>query len=254
MCGPTRPIPTPLRISGSTSQNWIGSRLRLRSIIFSISPSRPTYQSIFARLTAAGLLEESGHNSAWRHVLLEKPFGTDSATAAELDAFLQQHAREEQIFRIDHYLGKETVQNILIMRFANILLEPVWNHTYIDHVQITVAEALGIEHRAGFYEQSGLLRDMFQNHLLEMLALVAMEPPAEYSADAIHREKLALIRAIRPFPCDTLGDVMVRGQYAAADNMAGYREEPGVDPSSTIETFAATKLWIDTPRWQGVPF
>jgi glucose-6-phosphate 1-dehydrogenase len=217
-----------------------------------IPPS--TYQSIFARLTAAGLLEESDHNSAWRHVLLEKPFGTDSATAAELDAFLQQHAREEQIFRIDHYLGKETVQNILIMRFANILLEPVWNHTYIDHVQITVAEALGIEHRAGFYEQSGLLRDMFQNHLLEMLALVAMEPPAEYSADAIHREKLALIRAIRPFPCDTLGDVMVRGQYAAADNMAGYREEPGVDPNSTIETFAATKLWIDTPRWQGVPF
>jgi len=213
-----------------------------------------SYQPIIARLAAAGLLEEPGHEAGWRHLLLEKPFGSDSASAAALDAFLQQHVHEEQVFRIDHYLGKDTVQNILILRFANILFEPVWNQACIDHVQITVAETLGVEHRAGYYEQSGLLRDMFQNHLLEMLALVAMEPPAEFSADAIHREKLALIRAIRAFPCDALETAVVRGQYAAGRGMAGYRNEPGVNPNSMTETFAAAKLWIDTPRWRGVPF
>ena len=223
-----------------------------RLYYLAIPPS--SYQPVIARLAEAGLLEEPGHDSAWRHLLLEKPFGSDSASAAALDAFLQRHVHEEQIFRIDHYLGKDTVQNILILRFANILFEPVWNRACIDHVQITVAETLGVEHRAGYYEQSGLLRDMFQNHLLEMLALVAMEPPAEFSADAIHREKLALIRAIRAFPCDALESAVVRGQYAAADGMAGYRDEPGVNPNSMTETFAAAKLWIDTPRWQGVPF
>jgi glucose-6-phosphate 1-dehydrogenase len=213
-----------------------------------------SYQPIIARLAEAGLLREPAHETGGRHLLLEKPFGSDSASAAALDAFLQRHVNEDQLFRIDHYLGKDTVQNILILRFANILFEPVWNAAHIDHVQITVAETLGVEHRAGYYEQSGHLRDMFQNHLLEMLALVAMEPPAEFSADAIHREKLALIRAIRAFPREALESSIVRGQYAAGGGLPAYREEPGVNPESTVETFAAAKFRIDTPRWHGVPF
>jgi len=211
-------------------------------------------QPVIVRLAEAGLLAEPANSGAWRHLLLEKPFGTDAASAAALDAFLQRHVREDQLFRIDHYLGKETVQNILILRFANILFEPVWDARHVDHVQITVAETLGVEHRAGYYEQAGLLRDMFQNHLLEMLALVAMEAPAEFSADAIHKEKLALIRAIRALPVEALHTCLVRGQYAAGNGLPGYREEPGVNPASTVETFAAAKLWIDTPRWRGVPF
>ena len=222
--------------------------------LFYLAIPPASYQPIIARLAEAGLLEEPDHELAWRHLLLEKPFGSDSDSAAALDAFLQRHVHEEQIFRIDHYLGKDTVQNLLVLRFANILFEPVWRAASIDHVQISVAETLGVEHRAGYYEQSGLLRDMFQNHLLEMLALVAMEPPAEFSADAIHREKLALISAIRAFPCSDLESCVVRGQYTAGGGMAGYRDEPGVAPNSTTETFAAAKIWIDTPRWQGVPF
>ncbi len=223
-----------------------------RLFYLAIPPS--SYQPIIARLAESGLLEEPDHESAWRHLVLEKPFGSDSASAIALDVFLQRHARESQIFRIDHYLGKDTVQNILILRFANTLFEPVWNSSYIDHVQITVAETLGVEHRAGYYEQSGLLRDMFQNHLLEMLALVAMEAPLEFSADAIHGEKLSLIRAIRAFPCNDLESALIRGQYTAGEGMAAYREESGVAPQSSIETFAAAKMWIDTPRWRGVPF
>lgn len=212
------------------------------------------YQPTIASLSGAGLLSEPGRESGWRHILLEKPFGSDSASAAALDAFLQRHVNEDQLFRIDHYLGKDTVQNILVLRFANILFDPVWNAAHIDHVQITVAETLGVEHRANYYEQAGLLRDMFQNHLLEMLALVAMEPPAAFSADAIHREKLALIRAIRAFPREALGSLIVRGQYAAGGGFPAYREEPGVAPESATETFVAAKFWIDTPRWHGVPF
>jgi len=213
-----------------------------------------SYQPIITRLADTGLLKEPDANFAWRHLLLEKPFGSDTASAEDLDAFLQKHVREDQVFRIDHYLGKDTVQNILILRFANILFEPVWNARYIDHVQITVAEKLGVEHRAGYYEQAGLLRDMFQNHLLEMLALIGMEPPTAFSADAIHSEKLALIRAIRAFPVKELHTCAVRGQYVAGSDHPGYREEQGVNPLSTVETFAAMKLWIDTPRWYNVPF
>jgi len=213
-----------------------------------------SYQPIIARLAEAGLLSEEETGGAWRHLLIEKPFGSDSLSAAALDLFIQRYVREDQLFRIDHYLGKDTVQNILILRFANILFEPVWNARHVDHVQITVAETLGVEHRASYYEQAGLLRDMFQNHLLEMLALVAMEPPAAFSADAIHHEKLALIRAIRAIPVEALHTCLVRGQYAAGSGLPAYREEPGVQPGSTVETFVAAKLWIDTPRWRGVPF
>ena len=211
-------------------------------------------QPITARIAEAGLLTEVAATGAWRHLILEKPFGTDTASAAALDAFLQRYLREDQLFRIDHYLGKDTVQNLLILRFANILFEPVWNSSYVDHVQITVAETLGVEHRASYYEQTGLLRDMFQNHLLEMLALVTMEPPDEFNADAIHQEKLALIRAIRQFPADALNTCLVRGQYAEGNGVAAYQGEPDVAPDSTVETYVAAKLWIDTPRWRGVPF
>lgn len=223
-----------------------------RLYYLAIPPS--TYQPIITRLAEAGLLHEPAGESGKRHLLLEKPFGSDSASAAALNAFLRLHVKEEQIFRIDHYLGKDTVQNILILRFANILFEPVWNAAHIDHVQITVAETLGVEHRAGYYEQSGQLRDMFQNHLLQMLALVAMEPPTEFSADAVRREKISLIRSIRAFPLDSLGSSVVRGQYTAGNGYPAYREEPGVNAESTVETFAAAKFWVDTPRWRGVPF
>ncbi len=211
-------------------------------------------QPLVTRLAEAGLLTETPGGAAWRHLALEKPFGSDSASAAALDAFLHSHLREDQIFRVDHYLAKDTVQNILMLRFANILFEPVWNAHYIDHVQITVAESVGLEGRAGYFEQAGLLRDMFQNHLLEMLALVAMEPPATFSADAIHAEKKKLIQAIRPFPCDAPETCIVRGQYAAGKGLPGYLDEPGIRPDSQTETFVAAKLFIDNWRWRGVPF
>lgn len=222
--------------------------------LFYFAVPQTTYEPILAALSGAGLLDESGRGGAWCHLLLEKPFGSDTASAAALDSFLQRHVTEEQLFRIDHYLGKDTVQNILMLRFANILFDPVWNASHIDHVQISVTETLGIEHRAAYYEQAGLVRDMFQNHLLEMLALVAMEPPAAYSAAAIHAPKLAVIRAIRRFPEANLASCVVRGQYVAGNGFPAYVAEPGVAPGSTIETFAAMRLWVDTPRWRGVPF
>ncbi|MEI7901074.1 MAG: glucose-6-phosphate dehydrogenase [bacterium] len=211
-------------------------------------------QPLVTRLADAGLFAEAPGNGAWRHLALEKPFGTDTASAAALDAFLHGKLREEQVFRVDHYLAKDTVQNILMLRFANILFEPVWNAHHIDHVQITVAEIVGIENRAGYFEQTGLLRDMFQNHLLEMLALVAMEPPATFSADAIHAEKKKLIQAIRPFSADACDLCVVRGQYAAGNGLPGYLDEPGVRPGSSTETFVAARLFIDNWRWRGVPF
>ena len=223
-----------------------------RLFYFATPPA--TCQPLIARLAAAGLLAETGADGAWRHLALEKPFGSDAASAAALDAFLHRFVREDQIFRIDHYLGKETIQNILMLRFANVLFEPVWNAQTVDHVQITVAESVGLESRAGYFEQSGLLRDMFQNHLLEMLALVAMEPPAAFSADAIHAEKKKLIQAIRPFTAERVRTDIVRGQYGAGNGLPGYRDEPGIRPASQTETYVAAKFYVDNWRWRGVPF
>jgi len=191
-------------------------------------------------------------------LVVEKPFGRDLATATALDRLLSGMFAESQLYRIDHYLGKETVQNILAFRFANSLFEPVWNRRYIDHVQITVAETVGVEERGGYYDNSGALRDMVQNHLLQILCLIGMEPPISFDADEVRNKKVDLLRAIRPIRPEEIHNFAVRGQYGrgAADGTAvpGYREEPGVALDSVTETFAAFKLFIDNWRWQGVPF
>jgi glucose-6-phosphate 1-dehydrogenase len=186
--------------------------------------------------------------SGWRRVVIEKPFGADPASARELNRLLHQVLAEEQIYRIDHYLGKETVQNVLVFRFANSIFEPLWNRNYIDHVQITVAETVGVEHRGPFYDRVGVVRDMFQNHLMQVLAMAAMEPPASFDAEALRYERVKLLRAVRPFRPEDVDRMALRAQYD------GYRAEPGVAADSRTPTFAAVQLAIDNWRWQGVPF
>ena len=195
---------------------------------------------------------------AWSRVIIEKPFGHDLESAVALDKSLKRYIKESQTYRIDHYLGKETVQNILMLRFANAIFEPLWNHTYIEKVEITVAEELGVEKRAGYYDKAGALRDMFQNHMVQMLSLIAMEPPAIFEADAYRDEIAKLISSIRPLEGQDLGKISVRGQYVEAVDSerpaVGYRKEEGVAPNSQTETYVALKLFIDNWRWRGVPF
>ena len=195
-----------------------------------------------------GLTDQLTEYNGWRRVVIEKPFGTDLESARSLNEQIHKALSERQIYRIDHYLGKETVQNILMARFANTIFEPLWNRNYIDHVQITVAEQVGVEHRGRFYDQVGVLRDMFQNHLLQLTSLVAMEPPASFDATALRNEKVKVLSSIRPMKEDEVLKWTVGGQYK------GYREEEGVDPKSTTLTSAAIRLQIDNWRWQGVPF
>jgi glucose-6-phosphate 1-dehydrogenase len=194
----------------------------------------------------------------WTRIVIEKPFGRDLESAEKLNQSLRGVFEERQIYRIDHYLAKETVQNVFVLRFANGIFEPLWSQRYVDHVQIAVAESIGVEHRAGYYERAGVLRDMFQNHLLQLLCLTAMEPPVKFEADAVRAEKVKVLQSIRPFPQDAADAWAVRGQYgpgvAEGKKVPGYREEPNVAPASKTPTYAAVKFVIDNWRWSGVPF
>lgn len=203
------------------------------------------FLEIVAGLAENGLLEQT---NGWRRVVIEKPFGTSLETARDLNASLHRVLDESQVYRIDHYLGKETVQNILVARFANTIFEPIWNRNYIDSVQITVAETVGVETRGKYYDKAGVVRDMFQNHLLQLLTLVAMEPTSSYKADALRDEKMKVISAIRPISANKALENTVLGQYR------GYTAEPNVAPDSRTPTFAAMRLFVDNWRWQGVPF
>ena len=226
--------------------------------IFHFAIPSTLYADVVRHLAETGLSQKSGIQSPWGRMILEKPLGRDLASARELNRTLRRYLQEEQIYRIDHYLGKETVQNMLIFRFANAIFEPIWNQKYVDHVQITVAETLGVEHRAGYYDQTGCLRDMVQNHLMQLLCLAAMEPPASFDPEAIHDEKVKTLRAVRPIALSRLEEVAVRGQYGGGaidgTRVCAYRQEPGIPPASSTETFAALQLFIDNWRWQGVPF
>ncbi len=223
-------------------------------IYLATQPSQ--FAEIVAQLGRVGLDHEK-HDGGWRRVVIEKPFGHDLESAKKLNREVGRVFRESQVYRIDHYLGKETVRNLLVFRFGNGIFEPLWNRRYVDHVQITVAESIGIENRGAFYEETGASRDVLQNHLLQLVSLVAMEPPATFEADALRDEKVKVLRAIGARPMDPLTDV-VRGQYSpgwvAATQVPGYRQERGVDTASETETFVAARLTIDDWRWSGVPF
>lgn len=214
------------------------------------------FGEIASQLKQANLTREE--NGLWRRVIIEKPFGQDLESARVLNRSLHNSLEEHQIYRIDHYLGKETVQNILAYRFTNSTVEPIWDHRYIDHIQITVAESVGVENRANYYDASGALRDMIPNHLLAVLSVVAMEPPNSFDADAVRDEQTKVLRAIRPFTPEDVLTETVRGQYGPgvmrAEEVAGYRQEPGINPESKTETFVAMKVMIDSWRWVGVPF
>ncbi len=225
--------------------------------LFYLSTPPEVYPDIVEQLGRAGLSRPAGGKS-WVRIIIEKPFGRDLATAKELNEIVHNVFEEPQVYRIDHYLGKDTVQNLLVLRFGNGIFEPLWNRNYVDHVQITAAETLGVERRGGFYETAGALRDMIQSHVLQLTSLVAVEPPASFDATAVRNEKLKVLQSIRPFDLEMVAQSVVRGQYSAGNlgdkDVPGYREEQGVSPKSRTETFVAAKLLIDNWRWANVPF
>ena len=225
--------------NGNTGATSGGNRL----YYLSLAPS--LYRAAITGLGEAGMADD---RDGWRRLVVEKPFGTDLDSARELNDVAHSVFREDQVFRIDHYLGKETVQNLLVFRFANAIFEPIWNRNYIDHVQITVAETLKIDERGEYYDQTGILRDMFQNHLLQLLTLVAMEPPHAFEAEALRNEKVKVLNAIRRMRPEEVASHAIPGQYRT------YRDEAGVSPQSDTATYAALRLYVDNWRWQGVPF
>jgi len=226
------------------------------NVLFYLAVPPAAFGEIVTHLGEAGLVRESA--GGWRRVVVEKPFGRDLDSARALNAEIGRVLAEPQIYRIDHYLGKETVQNILVFRFANGLFEPIWNRRYIDHVQITVAETVGVEDRGNYYENAGALRDMVQNHMFQLLALVAMEPPSSFEADAVRDEKVKVLKAIRPMTPEQVLRNSVRGQYGPGSldgrTLTGYRGEPKVSPTSATETYAALRLHVENWRWAGIPF
>ncbi len=227
-----------------------------RNVLFYFAIGPQFFGDIIEQLSAAGLLRED--EGAWRRVIIEKPFGHDLASARELDRRIHAVVGESQIFRIDHFLGKETVQNILAVRFANGFFEPIWNRDHVDHVQITVAETVGVEQRGNFYEGVGALRDMVPNHLFQLLTMTAMEPPISFDADAVRSRKEDVLRSVRPLSPSDARRYAVRAQYAAGTvdgkPATAYRDEPRVDKRSITETYVAMRLMVDNWRWSGVPF
>jgi len=240
----------------------LGERLKSLEKEYGVTPNRlfylaippGLYGAVAENLGAAGLAQQ--HPDGFARIIIEKPFGTDTKSAEELNRRIHQVFSEDQVYRIDHYLGKETVQNLLVFRFANAIFEPLWNRHYVDHVQISVLESVAVGHRGGYYDQAGVMRDMFQNHLMQLLALTAMEPPNAWDATQLRDEKVKVLRAVRPPTSPgALRTNTVRAQYRSQDGSGPtYRLEPGVDPKSETPTYAALTLFIDNWRWQGVPF
>jgi glucose-6-phosphate 1-dehydrogenase len=224
--------------------------------LFYLSTPPEVYPDIVEQLGRAGLARPANPNS-WVRIIIEKPFGRDLASARELNKIVLNVFEEKQVYRIDHYLGKDTVQNLLVLRFGNGIFEPLWNRNYVDHVQITAAETLGVERRGGFYETAGALRDMIQSHVLQLTSLVSVEPPASFDATAVRNEKIKILQSIRPYNLEMVAQSVVRGQYAPGTangkKLDGYRDEPGVKPNSRTETFVAMRVLIDNWRWAGVP-
>jgi glucose-6-phosphate 1-dehydrogenase len=227
--------------------------------LFYLATPPDIYPVVIEQLDKAGLAR-SVNGKSWVRIIIEKPYGRDLASAQKLNRNVLKSFDESQVYRIDHYLGKDTVQNLLVLRFGNGIFEPLWNRNYVDHVQITAAETLGVEQRAAFYETAGATRDMIQSHVLQLTSLVAMEPPAAFDATAVRNEKIKVLQSIRPFTDATIATDVVRGQYGPGGGpedsslLAGYRDEPGVAKDSSTETFVAAKLQIDNWRWAGVPF
>src|SRR5258707_1839052 len=224
--------------------------------LFYLSTPPEVYRDIIEQLGRAGLSRPSSPNS-WVHVIIEKPFGRDLASAKALNQIVLNVFDEKQVYRIDHYLGKDTVQNLLVLRFGNGIFEPLWNRNYVDHVQITAAETLGVERRGGFYETAGALRDMIQSHVLQLTSLTAVEAPASFDATAVRNEKLKVLQSVRPFDLGMVAQSVVRGQYGPGvvdgKHLPGYRQEPGVNPHSRTETFVAMEMQIENWRWGGWP-
>jgi glucose-6-phosphate 1-dehydrogenase len=224
--------------------------------IYYLSSSPSLFPTIVERLGEAGMNEEE--NGGYARLVVEKPFGRDLMSARELNKDIRRYFEERQIYRIDHYLGKDTVQNILALRFSNGIFEPIWNQHYVDHVQITVAEDIGVGTRGAFYEEAGALRDIVQNHVMQVLCLTAMEPPVTFDAESVREEKVKALKAVRPIPEDEVDRYAVRGQYERGwifgEEVRGYHEEEDVAPDSSTETYVALKVFVDNWRWAGVPF
>ncbi len=237
--------------------NGFGNDALKRNLLFYLAVPPSQFPVIVQQLHHSGLLVKAIEKH-WQRIVVEKPFGHDLDSAQKLNTELTHYAYERQIFRIDHYLGKETIQNILLFRFSNLIFEKIWAREVVDHVQITVSEQMGVGSRGGYYEEAGALRDVVQNHLLQILAMIAMEPPVSLEAESIRDEKVKLLKAIRPIQAGQVGKQAVRGQYAENSSngevQRAYRQEPKVRPDSNVETFVALNLWIDNWRWSGVPF